>query len=340
VKRTLFAIITIFTLLAQSAFAQSSSAKYSDPNDTTDLSSTTADDLKNTDVSIRFFDRTMYYPGNSDDNPVSIRITISNKGSETLRFKLANDRAFSIDFIAYTVKNNQLPKTKNVIRKRTTNQTVYYREISLGAGEEYSFIENVKDYLEITDPSIYYLELKFYPELYSEKNLVLASNRLSLEIRPSPSAASSNVLAVESGSESLLQPEQISPDRVVEQTIIARQKSLWDQYFLYMDVEKMLKRDQARERKYNLMSADERAEMLRTFKADLMQNRIDRDIVAVPSKFQIDTTNYNQNDGTVTVLEWFKNDTFFEKKRYTYYMEQRDGIWHIYDYTVENLGTE
>ena len=38
----------------------------------------------------------------------------------------------------------------------------------------------------------------------------------------------------------LLQPEEISPDKVIEQTIIARQKSLWDQFFLYMDLEEML----------------------------------------------------------------------------------------------------
>ena len=35
-----------------------------------------------------------------------------------------------------------------------------------------------------------------------------------------------------------IMPMDISPDKVVEQTIIARQKSLWDQYFLYMDERK------------------------------------------------------------------------------------------------------
>lgn len=325
-------------MFAQSVFAQSSSVQKTDSANGINV---TADDFKDADVNIKFYNRTMYYPGNDDDdNPIFVHITVSNKGTNTLRFKLAEDRKFSIDFIAYTVKNNQLPKTEYVIRTRTKNQTVYFREISLEPGEEYSFIENVKDYLQISDPSIYYLELKFYPELYKQKECSLSSNRLSMEIKPSPAAAASNQLPVENNSAALLQPEQISPDRVVEQTIIARQKSLWDQYFLYIDVEKMLKRDQARERKYNLMSADERAEMLRTFKADLMQNRIDHDIVAVPSKFSIETTNYSQTEGTVTVMELFKNDTFTEKKRYTYYMQQRDGIWKIYDYTVENLGTE
>ena len=47
-----------------------------------------------------------------------------------------------------------------------------------------------------------------------------------------------------------------------------------------------------------------------------------------------------QNEGTVTTTQWFNYNTFKEKKKYTYYVRQRDGIWQIYDYTVENLGTE
>jgi hypothetical protein len=54
----------------------------------------------------------------------------------------------------------------------------------------------------------------------------------------------------------------------------------------------------------------------------------------------MERTIYSQTEGTVTVLEWFPYDAFTEKKRYTYYVRQRDGIWQIYDYTVENLGTE
>ncbi|MGN0728254.1 hypothetical protein [Treponema sp.] len=292
------------------------------------------------DVSIKFYDRTIYYPGSPEENPVYVYITVSNRGNSTLRFKIADDKMFSVDFIGFNVKKRQLASTQSLVRKRTTNQTVYFREISLEPGEEYSFRENLKDYLEIKDPSIYYVELKFYPELYRNKSVSLTSNRLSLEIRPSPSAASSTALPVEANSAVVLQPEDIGPDRVVEQTIVARQKSLWDQFFLYIDLEEMLKRDPSRGRKYNLAGADERADMLRSFKAELMLQRIDYDIVAIPAKFKIETTSYSQTEGSVKVLEWFKNDNFMERKRYTYYVRQRDGIWQIYDYTVDNLGTE
>ncbi|MBB5218296.1 MAG: hypothetical protein J6O39_01570 [Treponema sp.] len=317
-KRILLGIISVICLFAHSLYAQENKAE----------------------VSIKFYDRTMYYPGDVKDNPVYVHVTIKNTGSDTYRFKLADDRAFSMDFFGFNVKNSQLPATSSLTRKRTTNNSVYFREIALEHDEEYSFIENLKDYLEITEPSIYYIELKFYPELYKQKNTSIVSNRLSLEIRPSPAAAASTLIPVESKTQAVLQPQEISPDKVIEQTIIARQKALWDQFFLYMDLEEILKRDPSRNRKYNSVSASERADMLESFKADLMLSRIDQDVVAIPSKFVLETTTYSQNEGTVKVKQWFKNDTYYEVKRYTYYVRQRDGIWQIYDYSVDNLGTE
>lgn len=324
-KRTLFAIITIFAVFAQSVCAQTA---------------TSGQDFSHASVQIKFYDRTMYYPGNADDNPIFVQVSIVNEGTDTLRFKLADDRMFSLDFTAYTIKNSTLPRTQDLIVKRSTNQTVYFRELALEAGESYSFIENVKKYISFDEPSMYYLELNFYPELYKSRQIALTSNRLTLDIRPAPSAASSTVLPVESQTTSLLKPEAISPDMVVEQTIIARQKALWDQYFLYMDIEQMMTRNAEVERRYRAASADERSRLLESYKSDLMLNRIDYDIVAVPEKFYIENTSYSQLDGTVSVLEWFKYPNYREKKRYVYKVRKRDGIWQIYDYTVTNLGTE
>ncbi|MCR5725538.1 MAG: hypothetical protein K6G80_10675 [Treponema sp.] len=321
-KRTLLAIIVVFTSFAQLAFSQSM-GKYADAK-----------------VTISFYDRTMYYPSQTEDNPIYVHVSIVNKGTETLRFKLADDRMFSLDFTAYTIKNSTLPRTQELVSKRSTNQTVYFRELSIEPGEEYAFIEDAKQYLTFAEPSIYYLELNFYPELYKMHHVQIDSNRLSLEIRPAPSAASSTVLPVEHKTTSLLKPEAISPDKVVEQTIIARQKSLWDQYFLYMDIEQMMSRNADVARKYKAASADERSRLLENYKTDLMQNMIDYDIVAVPERFYIENTSYSQIDGTVTVIEWFKYPNFSERKRYVYKVRQRDGIWQIYDYTVTNLGTE
>lgn len=325
-----FIIISILLIFAQTRIlAQDSST-----------SSVQTQDYSNVEVSIKYYNKSIYYPGNKDDFPIYVHITIKNNGTETLRFKLADDRAFSIDFNTYTVKNKKLSQTENLVEKRTTNQTVYFREISLENGEEYSFVENVKDYISIEESSVYYLELLFYPELYKAKYLSLKSNRLTLEIRPSPSSASSNYLPVQNQTLQVLEPQELSPDKVVEQTIIARQKSLWDQYFLYMDVENLLKRNISLGKRYASASAQERERLLTSFKTDLMQSKIENDIVAVPEKFQIERTTYTPTEGTVSVIEWFKYPNFSEKKRYSYKVRQREGIWQIYDYTVVNLGTE
>ena len=322
--RKLYSIIAVLFVFGQmAAFAEDTTVDYS-----------------NASVSIKYYNRTVYYPGTADEAPVFVHVTIKNDGAETLRFKLADDRSFSMDFNAYTVKNARLDQTENNKKKRTTNQTVYFREIALEQGEEYSFVENVKNFLKIDEPSVYYLELFFYPELYKSKYLTLKSNRLTLEVRPSPSAASSNFVAVKNESVELLKPLDISPDKVVEQTIIARQKSLWDQYFLYMDVESLIQRNPSLKKKYIAGSAEERSRMVQSFKGDLMQSRIENDIVAVPESFQIEKTTYSPTEGSVTVIEWFKYPNFSEKKRYTYKVWQREGIWKIYDYTVVNLGTE
>lgn len=322
-RHRLLVIITLIAIFGQGIYALSDTSSYD-----------------NIAVNIRFEDKTMYYPLNADTNPVLVHVTIKNTGSGTLRFKLADDRMFSMDFNAYTVRASELKQTEPLIRKRTTNQTVYFREIALEAEEEYSFTENLKDYLEVSSPSIYYIELSFYPELYRAHYTKVMSNRLTMEVRPSPSASSSSVIPVKAQTAEVLRPEEISPDKVVEQTIVARQKSLWDQYFLYMDIEAMLERTPAAKRKYRTASADERERMIELYKADLMQSRIDGDIVAIPERFVIEKTVYSQTEGMVNVTQWFNNRTFYEKKTYTYKLRQREGIWQIYDYSVVNLGTE
>lgn len=337
-KQKILTIISTFLLFGEiSVFAQTSrSSAVSENSDSVNPER----NYSGASVSIKYFDRTMYYPGQADSNPVFVHISIKNNSQDTLRFKLADDRMFSLDFDAYTVKNTKLSETEQLIRKRTTNQTVYFREIALETGEEYSFVENLKEYIEIDEPSVYYVELKFYPELYKSKYISLSSNRLTMEVRPSPLSASSSVLPVRQSTAEILKPEEIAPDKVVEQTIIARQKSLWDQYFLYIDVESMLQRSSTQKRKYANSSAAERGRMLASYKADLMQSRIDGDIVAVPERFEIERTVYTQTEGTVTVTEWFKYPNYHEKKSYVYKLRQREGIWQIYDYTVTNLGTE
>lgn len=319
-KRSIFCIIAILTIFAQSAlFAQTN--------------------YNGIDVSIKFYDKTIYYTDDIDDNPIFVKVSISNNSSSTFRFKLSDDRMFSIDVAGKNVKGLSLPANKLLTEKRSTSRTVYFREIALESGEEYSFVENIRDYLSIDSSGVYYISVKLYPELYKSKSITISSNQLSLDVRPYTGVTSS-VLPVAVSTAEILIPEAISPDKVVEQTIISRQRNLWDQFFLYMDLEQMLMNDDVRERKYRTASADERKRMLSSYKSDLMQNRIDNEIVSLPESFIIDKTEYTQTEGSVTVREWFNEDTFKQIKQYVYYLRQRDGIWQIYRYEVTNIGTE
>lgn len=310
--------------------------------------STSFDNSSISDVSIRFYDKTIYYPDAVNENPIYVKITIANKTSNTIRFKLADDRIFSMDFNAVTSRNIQLNHTEYFIKKRSQNQPIFFREISLEPGEEYSFIENLKQYIKINDPGIYYLEGFFYPELNrvpqetGEKVSIssIPTNRLSLEVRPNPGAASLGILPINQETKDILKRKEISPDEVITQTINALQRNSWDEYFLYIDLEEMIMNDSSRSRKFRAESADGRTRMIEYFKNDVINKTTDSDIVRLPQRFEIEQTSYTQTTGTVSVLEYFEHPTFVERKRYTYSLHKRDGIWLIVNYDVTNLESQ
>jgi len=295
------------------------------------------------DVSIRFYDRRVYYPGNDGTEPIFVKVAITNTGAQPLRFKLANDRMFSLDFSVLSTKNKSLPHTEPWIKKRNTNQHIYFREISIETGETYSFVENLKDYITFETPGVYILSADFYPELKQLSDTTevhVTSNRLGLEIKPAPAAAALGAVPIASVSREVLQPQPLSPDKVIAYMLSARQKSQWDQFFLYLDVERMIARDPVRNRRYKAEAESGRMSMIDTYKHDLMQARTDKDVAIIPVEFKIERTIYSATEAEVTVIEWFDYTSFREKKRFTYNLSSRDDIWTVYDYSVENLGTE
>ncbi|OQB03360.1 MAG: hypothetical protein BWY20_01662 [Spirochaetes bacterium ADurb.Bin215] len=295
------------------------------------------------DLSIRFFERTIYYPGNSPAEPVLVQVSLSNNTPQPLRFKMADDHFYSLDFSALTTRNLPLDHTEVWLRSRSSSRQIYFREVSLEPGESLSFTVDVKDFLDIPTPGMYILQCHFYPELKrlsDESEQRVSSNKLTLEVKPSPSAAAATILPVSPESAQILRPEPMPPDQVLTYILTARQKSHWNQFFLYFDLERMLSRDPARKRRFRAESEDGRLSMIEHYKLELSQATIEKEIATIPVDFRIEKTMYTENEGTVTVIQWFDYRTFREKKRFTYYLSQHDGIWRVYDYTVDNLGTE
>jgi hypothetical protein len=333
---------------------------------------TGAAELSGLDIEIRYFDKRLYYPQTGD---IFIQIVLTNNSAETRRFRLSDDRAFSLDFDVRTLANRSVENAGTLIRKRTGQHRVFFREISLEPGESFSFTENLRNWRQLDKPGSYIVQGKFYPDLFKAETgmpgdaapgmdgsgmdgsyvfealsglpsgnggqQTLTSNRLNLQIRaPSVLNAEGIPVALDEETEAVYFREPLPPDEVVAWTLRARQKSQWEKFFLYLNLELMIQNDPTRERKWRAESEEGQRRMLAKYREDIGSQTIDGDITALPFEFDIERTSYNANEGTVTVLEKFRVGGYTERKRYTYYLTRTEGIWTIVDYIVQNLGTE
>lgn len=287
-------------------------------------------------LSIRFFDKRIYFPGSE----VPIMVTISNQTAETYRFKLADDRIYSLAFEARTPTNRQLDLSDAFKVAMSRSEPVFYRELAIKPGEEYSFKEDLARFVRVDTPGSYAVKASFYPELSSSQAAApIASNLLALSVRPSPGLPpASESVSVVTGE--ALKAQALPPDEVVRRTIVARQKSLWNEFFLYLDLPSLLTRDQDRKRQYDAESDEGQRRMIDRYRADLQTAVVDNDIVVQPYYFEIVETRYTDAKGFVKAIEKFKSGQLRLVKEYNYVLERRGDIWYIVDYTVLNKGTE
>jgi hypothetical protein len=145
---------------------------------------------------------------------------------------------------------------------------------------------------------------------------------------------------MDAATNALLVRERLAPDQVVEYMLTARQRSQWEKFYLYLDIGEMLSRDPVRQRKWIAESEEGRRRMLEQYRQELRNVVADGSIALIPTDFTIERTQYNSAEGSVTVLEKFRNANYTELKRYTYYLRLKDNIWTIVNYSVINLGTE
>jgi hypothetical protein len=298
--------------------------------------------------SIRYFDKRIYHAAGEREEPIYVQATIANNSPGPYRFKLADDRAFSIEFDIKTIANRAVEPADTLIRRRSASGRIFFREISVESGESFSFIEDLRDYADLREPGAFVVKARLFPELFrgsqedSEALSILESNRLSLNLRP-PIIPGPGGLPVDMDMDlgTVLSRERLAPDEVVEYLITARQKSQWEKFFLYLDLEEIISRDPVRRRQWNAEGAEGRQRMLARYREEMRQSVIDGDITAIPFEFEIEHTSYNALEGTVVVLEKFKaGANYTERKRYTYHMKRKGDYWTVVDYVVSNLGTE
>ncbi|MCL2266925.1 MAG: hypothetical protein FWC17_04065 [Treponema sp.] len=290
------------------------------------------------EFNIRFYDRQVYYV---ESYPIYVQITITNNSPYTYRFKLADDRVFSIDFDIRTMTNRALPLSDSLIRKRNQNNNVFFREISIESGESFSFTEDLREYISFSQPGSYRVRAFIYPELYRSVLVpAIETNYLSLSIRPELIPGPDGIpLDIDTATGAVLVRQSLPPDEVVTYMITARQQSQWERFFLYLDPEAMLQRDAYQRRRYLSENEAGRRTMLETYKRNLQNAVIDEDISVIPTSFSIIRTEYNNYQATVIAVLRFRHTSFTELRQYSYFLERRDNIWIIVDYSVQAMGT-
>ena len=285
---------------------------------------------------IRYYDKKIYYPGSQ----IFVKVEITNNTPETFRFKVADSRVFNIEFVMKTLSNTLLPASEEFIIQRNSNQHVFFREVSLEPGEQYSVIEELSRYVKITEAGVYLVEAQFFPELASGKRQnVLRSNTLTLSVRPTPATVEvASRIDEETGD--ILKANPLPPDEVISYFITARQKSQWNKFLLYLDVERLMLRNPEIQRGYNNLSQADKRKRVEEYARMLTEERADETILLIPSDFEVLKTTYTADEATVQVTQKYAYSGFTEIKRFTYYLYRDDRVWYIYNYEVRNLGTE
>jgi hypothetical protein len=288
------------------------------------------------ELSIRFYDQKVYFLGDQ----IMVEATLTNTGAQMMRFSVADNRYFSFDFDVRTTTNLAIDHARQFITERTSDQPVYFRDVGLQPGEKYSVVMDLTSYASFTDAGLFVVQGEFFPSLWRGKDSqAIKSNRLTLDLRP-PVVTEEMRAVVEARTGALLTREPLSPDEVVAYAIQARQKSQWDKFFLYLDLESLMRKNPEKDRAWRRSSQDAQRAMLDQFKQQLMAAKVGQDINVIPSSFQIQKTSYTPSEGTVQVLEKFTYPDYTELKRYTYYLKKQDSVWIIYDYEIKNLGTQ
>lgn len=286
------------------------------------------------ELSIRFYDKRIYFP----ESDIPIKVTITNNAAAPFRFKLADDRVHSLSFDARTPTNRLLDPSDAYRLAMSESRPAFYRELSLEPGEEYSFVESLGRYVRIDGPGAFTLRASLRPELGASPAL-LSSNALTLSVRPSPGLPPAAETVRAAGGE-VLKAQALPPDEVVRRTLDARQKGLWNEFFLYLDLEALISRNEEQKRAYDRESDAGRRRIIERYRADLQANIVDKDIVVLPYYVEVLETRYTPSRGIVRVLEKFESQQLRLVKEYDYELERRDGIWFIVGYTVMNKGTE
>jgi hypothetical protein len=289
------------------------------------------------DFSIRYYNKKIYYP----ESDIELKVTLLNKTPAVYRFRLSDNRAYSIDFDVRNMASQPIQAYPKFTIDRNSNQPVYFRDVAIEPGEEFSFTLNLKEFVKIDGAGAYTVQARFYPNLFnsSQTSVYKSSNVLALSVRPSVSGMDEVKDRIDQETGEILKAAALPPDEVVSYFLHARQEGEWEKFFLYLDLESLY-RNSPGAAGYRNMSEAQRIQTLKKFRENLKNQLIDNEIIVIPSEYEVVKTSYTPSEARVEVIQKYNYSGYREVKFFTYYLMKKDSVWIIYNYEVQNRGTE
>lgn len=314
-KRALF-ILILSTIVQFSSFGQTQ-------NGTSPLG-----------LKIQFANPKIFHEGDT----ILIEIKLYNTTEYEQSVLIAKDKKFSFDFEMKTMQNRAVLHSEDYSISFNRPQPVFNSQVRIGTDEGYSYVLKLNDFFELNTPGQYFIRCGFFPQLKmnSSKENVLHSNYLTLNIRPRDIEQDFIREKQEIEQEKKLVITKRPPDEVLKFMLDARMKGEWEKFFLYLDLERLIKSNNQFNYKFDKADKERQIELIEEYKSYLKQN-IRADISFLPHKYEVVRTEYSEGRGKVEVIVYFKEFDYVEKKYYTYLLNKKENIWYIYNYEVMNL---
>ena len=281
---------------------------------------------------LAYYEKEAYYT----NSKIRIKAILHNDSNEAFFFRAADNRVFNLNVDVRTLDNKALKESANRTMLQNSTKPYFYRDISLEPGEEYAFIFNLNEFVQIDSPGIFILAASYKTDLTSQN--AVGSNKLYLNIRPRVAAKPEYSERIDSKTHELLSKQELNPDEVVANTLKSLVEESWSRYFLYLDLEYLIRQSSYYYRRFIASDEQGQRKLLGDFRQALTDGAIP-EMTAMrdkPEKFEIIRTTYTQQEAEVIVSLTFERKGYTEMMRYTYYLHKKynqnkeDNIWYIY----------
>ena len=275
---------------------------------------------------------------------IYLNVMLLNKSNNVQSTYIAEDKRHSFDFSIVTMKNQEIEYKKEYVTYFYRVQNIYMSKISLMEKEGYLYKILLNDYYDLNMTGQFYVTGYYYPNLKVNNNRdnAISSNQLVINIRDRnfDDRYFVNTVEIDDSNGSPVETlKKIPPDDVIDYMLTARMQRNWDRYFLYMNMDELIKTNNIFGRDFGKKNLEQQRELIKNYKEYLKKDNIN-DINFLPHKFDIVKTTYSQSEAKVEVKVQFKTLDYIEERYYTFSLHKKGEHWFVYSYEVMEMGVK